>query len=334
MTSSTSFTNVDRAAIFMMSMGEDEAAAVMRHLGPKEVQRLGQAMTSLRNVSREQVATVLHEFVSTVSEQTALGINSTEYIRKVLVKALGEEKAGGIIDRILMGGSGRGLEQLKWLDVKTIAEMLRLEHPQIIAIVLAYLDSDQSAQVLAELPARTRHDIIMRIATLDGVQPQALQELDEILERQFSGKQRLKSSTIGGLHAAANILNNLDSTIERSIMESIDEIDSELRERIQDLMFVFGDLADLDDRSIQTLLREVSTDTLVVALKGADDRMKAKVMKNLSKRAAEMLEEDLATHAPVRVSEVDAAQKEILAIAKRLADEGEIVLSSAGDEYV
>lgn len=324
----------ERAAIFLMTLGEDEAASVLRHLGPREVQKLGTAMTALKNVSREQVNEVLTEFVRTVSEHTALGVGNTDYIRKVLVKALGEDRANSIIDRILMGGSGRGLEQLKWLDVKTIAEMLRLEHPQIIAIVLAYLDSDQSAQVLAELPARTRHDIIMRIATLDGVQPQALQELDEILERQFSGKQRLKSSTIGGLHAAANILNNLDSTIERSIMESIDEIDSELRERIQDLMFVFGDLADLDDRSIQTLLREVSTDTLVVALKGADDRMKAKVMKNLSKRAAEMLEEDLATHAPVRVSEVDAAQKEILAIAKRLADEGEIVLSSAGDEYV
>jgi flagellar motor switch protein FliG len=324
----------ERAAIFLMSLGEDEAAAILKHLGPKEVQKIGQAMTTLQNVTRDQVSTVLTDFVSTVSEQTSLGVGNTDYIRKVLVKALGEDKANSIIDRILMGGSTRGLEQLKWLDGRTIAEMVRLEHPQIIAIVLSYLDSDQAAQVLQELPERTRHDIVMRIATLEGVQPAALQELDDIMERQFAGKQRLKSSSLGGPQSAASILNLLDSGMEGAIMEQINELDGELSQRIQDLMFVFDDLKDVDDRGFQLLLREINTDQLVIALKGADDGVKQKVFKNLSKRASEMLQDDLETKGPVKLSEVEAAQKEILTVAKRLADDGQIALSAGGEEYV
>lgn len=324
----------DRAAIFLMSLGEDEAASVLKHLGPKEVQRIGQAMTAMKNVSRDQVNQVLQDFVLTVSEQTALGVGNTDYIRKVLVKALGEDKANSIIDRILMGGSTRGLEQLKWLDGRTIAEMVRLEHPQIIAIVLSYLDADQAALVLEELPERVRGDIIMRIATLEGVQPAALQELDDIMEKQFAGKQRLKSSNMGGAHAAANILNLLDSSVEGTILEQISDMDSELSQRIQDLMFVFDDLKDVDDRGFQLLLREISTDQLVLALKGADDEVKQKVYGNLSKRAAEMLQDDLETKGPVRLSEVEAAQKEILTIAKRLADDGQLALGGTGEAYI
>ncbi len=324
----------ERAAIFLMTLGEDEAASVLRHLGPREVQKLGTAMTALKNVSREQVNEVLTEFVRTVSEHTALGVGNTDYIRKVLVKALGEDRANSIIDRILMGGSTRGLEQLKWLDGKTIAEMVRLEHPQIIAIVLSYLDADQAAQVLQELPERIRHDIVMRIATLEGVQPAALQELDEIMERQFSGKQRIKSSSLGGLHAAASILNQLDSSIESAIISQISDLDGELSQRIQDLMFVFDDLREIDDRGIQLLLREVTADVLVVALKGADEELRKKFIKNMSKRAGEMLLDDLETRGPVRISDVEAAQKEILAAAKRLADAGQIALGGAGDGYL
>jgi flagellar motor switch protein FliG len=252
----------------------------------------------------------------------------------VLVKALGEDKANSVIDRILMGGSTRGLEQLKWLDGRTIAEMIRLEHPQIIAIVLSYLDADQAAQVLEELPERIRHDIIMRIATMEGVQPAALQELDEIMERQFAGKQRLKSSSLGGPHAAASILNFLDSSAEGAIMNQIGDLDGELSQRIQDLMFVFDDLREVDDRGIQLLLREVTTDSLVVALKGADIGLRDKIVKNLSKRAGEMLLDDLEAKGPVRISEVETAQMEILAIAKRLADDGQLALGGAGEEYV
>lgn len=324
----------ERAAIFLMSLGENEAAEVMKHLGPREVQQLGVAMSGMENVSRDKVNGVIGEFVQTVEEQTALGIGNTDYVRSVLVKALGEDRAGGIIDRILMGGNTRGLEQLKWLDPKTIAEMVRLEHPQIIAIVLAYLDADQAAQVLNHLPERSRHDIVMRVATLEGIQPAALKELDEIMERQFSGKQRIKSSSIGGAQAAANMLNFLESSAESQIMEQISDIDSDLGDQIQDLMFVFEDLADVDDRSVQMLLREIGTDVLVMALKGADESVKEKFFRNVSKRAGEMLRDDLEAKGPVRVSEVETAQKEILAVARRMADEGQIALGGGGEDYV
>ncbi len=332
--STSKLSGADRAAIFLMSLGEDEAANVLKHLGPKEVQKLGTAMTSMKNVSRDQVQQVMADFLETVTEQTSLGIGNTDYIRKVLVKALGEDKAGSIIDRILMGGSTRGLEQLKWLDSKTIAEMVRLEHPQIIAIVLSYLDADQAAQVLQELPERIRADVIMRIATLEGVQPAALQELDEIMERQFSGKQRLKSSSLGGPQSAASILNFLESSAEQHIMEQIQDVDDDLGQRIQDLMFVFDDLKDIDDRGMQLLLREISADLLVTALKGADEAVRDKIVKNMSKRAAEMLLDDLEAKGPVRLSDVEVAQKEILTIARRLADDGQISLGGAGEEFV
>ncbi len=324
----------ERAAIFIRSLGEDEAAAVLKHLGPREVQVLGTTLSTLSNVTRDQVDVVLTDFVGTVEKQTSLGIGNSDYIRSVLVKALGEDRAGSVIDRIVMGAGSRGLEQLKWLDPKTIAEMVRLEHPQIIAIVLAYLGADQAAQVLLELPAGMHHDIIMRVATLEGIQPAALAELDDIMERQFSGKQRIKSSTIGGAQSAANMLNFLETSAESAIMGQIGEVDSDLGARIQDLMFVFDDLTEVEDRGMQLLLREINSDTLVLALKGADEQVREKFFRNLSKRAAEMLQDDLETKGAVRVSEVESAQKEILAVAKRMSDDGQINLGASGEAYV
>ncbi len=324
----------DRAAVLLLTLGEDAAAEIMRYLGPREVQRLGLGMTQIDNISREQVEEVLDEFIQTATEQTSLGIGSTDFIRSTLVKALGEEKAGSIIDRIVMGGQTRGLDQLKWLDPRTIAEMIRLEHPQIVAIVISYLESDQAAQVLAEMPERVRHDIVMRVATLEGIQPRALQELDEIMEKQFSGQQRLKSSTMGGLQPAANILNNMDTQAGNQVLESVKELDEDLAERIQDLMFVFEDLKDMDDRSMQQLMRELETNTLTLALKGASEELQNKLLNNLSRRAGEMLKEDLEAMGPARLADVEAAQKEILGTAKRLADEGAISLAGGGEQFV
>ncbi len=324
----------DRAAVLMLTLGEDAAAEIMRYLGPREVQKLGLGMTQIGNVSREQVDEVLDEFIQTAAEQTSLGIGSTDFIRSTLVKALGEEKAGSIIDRIVMGGTTRGLDQLKWLDPRTIAEMIRLEHPQIIAIVLSYLEADQAGLVLAEMPERIRHDIVMRVATLEGIQPRALQELDEIMEKQFSGQQRLKSSTIGGLQSAANILNNMDGQTETAILDNVKELDEELADRIQELMFVFEDLKQMDDRSMQQVLREIDTGSLTLALKGASEELQAKFMNNLSRRAGEMLQEDLEAMGPARLSDVEAAQKEVLAVAKRMSEEGTINLVSSSDQYV
>jgi flagellar motor switch protein FliG len=324
----------ERAAILLMSLGETEAAQVLKHMGAKEVQKIGQAMAALTNVSRERVDVVIERFVSEIGSQTSIGVGSDDYVRRVLVNALGEDKASGLIDRILLGRNSKGLEALKWMETRSIAELVRNEHPQIVAIVLAYLDADQAAEVLTFLSERMRSDVLMRIARLDGIQPAALRELDEIMEKQFSGSTNLKSSSVGGIKAAANILNLMESTMEGAIVARIGEVDADLSERIQELMFVFDDLADVDDRGIQRLLRDVNTETLTLALKGADARLKEKVMKNMSKRAAEMLAEDMESRGPVRLADVEAAQKEILLATRKLTESGEIQLGGKGEEYV
>jgi flagellar motor switch protein FliG len=330
-----SLSGTDRAAVLLMSLGEDNAAGVLKHMGPKEVQRIGTAMASLQSISRQDMNVVLQDFVKTVGEQTSLGVGSDEYIRKVLTSALGEEKAGGVIDRILKGRSSKGLEALKWMDARTVGDMIRMEHPQIIAIVLSFLDSDQAAEVLALMPESAQSDIVMRIATLDTVQPSALEELDQILEKQFTLNTAHQPAAMGGVKNAANIMNFLDPTIESRVIEQIRKADAVLGGSIQDLMFTFDNFLDLDDRAVQSLLREVPGDRLVIALKGADDAVREKIFRNMSKRAAEMLREDLESKGPVRLSDVEAAQKEILGTVRRMADNGEIAIGArGGDQYV
>ena len=325
----------EQAAMLLMSLGESAAAEIMKHLGPKEVQKVGEAMASIGNVTRDQVNQVVADFAETLGTHTALGTGNEDYLRNVLKSALGDDKAGQLIDRILIGRSSKGLEALKWMEPRAIAEIVRLEHPQIIAIVLSYLDSDQAAEVLSLLPENMRADVLMRIASLDGIQPSALQELDEILEKQFEGTaSSIKSSSVGGTKTAANILNFMDTAIEARIMERVKESDSDMGQAIEDLMFVFDNLIDLDDRSIQALLREVSSDSLIIALKGAEDGLKEKIFRNMSKRAAEMLRDDLDARGPVRLSDVETAQKEILSIARRMAEAGDISLGGGGDEFV
>jgi flagellar motor switch protein FliG len=324
----------ERAAILLLTLGEQEAAQVLKHMGAKEVQRIGTAMAKLANVSREEVQGVITYFTSSVESETSVGVGTDEFLRKVLVDALGQDKAASIIDRINIGRSTKGLEALKWMDARAVAELIRLEHPQIIAIVLAYLDADQSAEILTYLPPGMRSDIVVRIATLDGVQPTALNELDDIMEKQFAGKSSGKTSVMGGAKAAANIINLLEPSQESVLMEQITKTDQALGARIQDLIFVFDNLIDLDDRSMQELMRQVSSDRLLLALKGAEDNLKDKIFKNMSQRASEMLKDDLEAKGPVRISEVEAAQKEILLMARKLADEGTIQLAGKGEEYV
>ncbi len=323
-----------KAAIFLMSIGEGPAAEIMKYLGPREVQKIGVAMTSLDVVSPTNVSTAIGEFIELVRSHTGIGIGNEEYIRSVLTNALGEEKASSMIDRILLGGHTKGLESLKWMDPRAIVELVRFEHPQIIAIVLSYLDSDQSAEVLSLLPENTRSDLLMRIATMDGIQPAAMKELNEMLELQLRGGAGGQQSSLGGIKCAAEILNFVDRSIEAKINEQITEADADLATKIQDLMFTFENIADIDDRGIQALLREVSTDNLVLAMKGCDDAIKDKIFKNMSSRAAEMLREDLESKGPVKLSEVEGAQKEILGIARRLADEGTISLGGSGEQML
>ncbi len=324
----------ERAAIFLMSLGEEAAAEVLKLLGPKEVQKVGAAMATITNVSKDAMYSVMAEFSLEVEGQAGLG-GSEDYIRNVLVQALGEDKAGSVIDRILFGRSSKGLEALKWMEPKAVAELIRREHPQIIAIVLSYLDSDQAAEILTLLPERTRSDIVMRIASLEGIQPAALNELDAILEKQFTGNNAVKSSSVGGEKTAANILNFMDASIESEILDEVKESDGELGQALEDLMFVFDNIVEIDDRGIQALMREVSSETLVLALKAADETLKEKIFRNMSKRAAEMLRDDLEARGPVKLSEVEGAQKEILSVARRMMESGELVIGGkGGEEYV
>jgi flagellar motor switch protein FliG len=326
---------IEMAAILLMILGEEAAAKILGYLGPKEVQRVGSAMASLSDVRNQDVESVMTEILGEVEGQTGLGIGSDEYIKATLVKALGSDKAGGLIDRILMGDNTTGLDTLKWMDARSVSDVIRYEHPQIQAIIIAYLDPDHSAQVLSQIPdPRVREDLIVRVAALESVQPAALKELNDILEKQFSGTSGAKASTMGGAKVAAEIMNNVDSVIEAEIMEAIAEADEELAQQIQDLMFVFDDLAEVDDRGVQSLLREISSDVLITALKGADEPLREKIFKNMSKRAAELLRDDLEASGPVRVSDVEVAQKEILTAARKMAESGEIILGGSGEQML
>ena len=327
-------TGPDRAAILLMSLGEEKAAQVLKHMEAREVQKVGQAMAKLSNVTSEQVSAVLDDFIQEIAQQTSIGVGADEYLRNTLVNALGEDRASSLMDRILVGGSTKGLDALKWMDARSVAEVVRHEHPQIIAIVLSHLDSDQGAEVINQLPERIRPDVVMRIATLDGIQPSALKELDQIMEKQFSGNSNLKSSDVGGPKVAADMLNFLDSSDEEQIMEMVREQDEVLGDRIQELMFVFDNLADIDDRGMQQLLREVSSDELAKAMKGAAPEVQDKIYRNMSRRASEMLKEDLEAMGPVKLSDVETAQKEILTTARAMADAGRLSLGGKGEEYV
>lgn len=325
---------IESCAILLMSLGEADAAQILKHMGPKEVQRVGVAMAQLRDVSKEDVQSVVNEFVEAVGGQTGLGIGADDYIRTMLTQALGEDKASSLIDRILIGGNTTGLDTLKWMEPRAVADVIRYEHPQIQAIVVSYLDPDQSAEVLANLNEKVRLDIMLRVASLETVQPQALQELNNILESQFSNGSGAQTSKIGGVKRAADIMNYMDRNIEGALMDSIKGQNPDLGTEIEDLMFVFDNIKEIDDRGIQSLLREVSSDVLVVALKGADDEVQQKIFRNMSKRAGELLRDDLEGRGPVRVSDVESAQKDIIAIARRMAEAGEITLGGSGEEML
>ena len=321
---------VEDAAILLMSIGEAEAAEVFRHLAPKEVQRVGEAIAKMKAVPRERVASVLSKFAATAGGQSMLVRDSHEYVRNVLRKALGNDKANLLIDRILTGGDVAGIESLKWIDPVSVAELLRSEHPQIVAAILVHLDSEQSSSVLKAFPERQRNEVLVRIATLDGIQPVALHDLNEVMGKVLAGTDKLKKTGMGGAKAAAEIINKMGSAIETSALDFIREVDAELAQRILDNMFTFDDLEKLEDSAIQGLLKEVQSESLVVALKGATPALREKVFKNMSKRAALTLREDLESRGPVRVSEVEAEQKEMLKTVRRLADEGQIVLGGGG----
>jgi flagellar motor switch protein FliG len=326
---------VEDAAILLMSMGEEEAAEVFKHLEPKEVQTLGEAIARMKAVTKERIGNVLDRFAKESTEMGVLVADNDEYIKAVLRKALGDDKANLLIDRIIQGSDVTGIESLKWMDAGSVAELLRNEHPQIVAAILVHLDPDQSSSVLKFFPERQRNEVMVRIATLDGIQPSALKDLNEVLSKVLAGGQQIRKSSLGGVKPAAEIINMMGSSIETSVLDYIREADGDLAQRIMDNMFTFDDLIKLDDKGFQSLLKEVQTESLIIALKGASPEIREKVFKNMSSRAAETLREDLESRGPVKLSEVEAEQKELLKIVRRLADEGQIVMGGGGDdEYV
>ncbi len=312
---------IENAAILLMSLGEEEASEVFKHLSPKEVQALGETIAKLKVIKRAQVETVLDKFDAVAETQSTLVTDTDEYVRAVLRKALGEDKANLLLDRILQGSDVSSIESLKWMDAASVAELLRNEHPQIIAAILAHLDFDQTSSVLKLFTERGRNEVLIRIATLDGIQPTALKDLNEVMSQILAGGERMKKSSLGGAKTAAEIINMMGSSVEASVLDYIREADADLAQKIMDNMFTFDDVNKIDDKGIQAVLKEVQTESLVVALKGASPELREKVFRNMSSRAAETLREDLETRGPVRLSEVEAEQKE-----------SQIVLAGGGDD--
>ncbi|MEB0139856.1 MULTISPECIES: flagellar motor switch protein FliG [unclassified Undibacterium] len=326
---------VQKAATFLLALGEDGAAEVMKFLGPREVQKIGAAMATIGAIPHERIAVVLEQFKAVADISSSVGLDSDEYIRNVLTKALGDDKASSLLNRILGGKDASGIESLKWMDSPSVAELIKNEHPQIVATILVHLESDQACEILNNFSERLRNDVVLRIATLDGIQPTALRELNDVLTKLLTGNESLKKKSIGGVRAAAEILNFMSGENEASVMDNLRKYDGDMAEKIMDEMFVFDNIMEIDDKGIQLLLREVQSDSLIIALKGANQDMREKIFKNMSQRASEMMREDLESKGPVRLSEVETQQKQILLIVRRLADEGQIMLGSKGeDSYV
>ncbi len=323
---------LESAAILLMSLGEEGASEVFKHLAPKEVQGLGETIAHMKGVTRERVDDVLTSFEKVAANDSLLVSDSNEYVRSVLRKALGDDKANLLIDRIMQGSDVSGIESLKWMDPQSVAELLRHEHPQIVAAVLVHLEFDQASDVLKLFTERQRNEVMVRIATLDGIQPTALRDLNDVMSKVLAGGERTKKASLGGVKTAAEILNMLGTSIETSVLDYVREADNDLAQKVMDNMFTFDDVENIDDKGIQALMKEVQSESLVIALKGATPALREKVFRNMSTRAAETLREDLESRGPVRLSEVEAEQKEMLKIVRRLVDEGQIVLAGGGDE--
>jgi flagellar motor switch protein FliG len=322
------------AAILLMSIGEEQAAEVFKFLSPKEAQKVGAVMARMKTVPKEKIDSVITKFNESKDEQYSLVGDTDAFVSGVLKRALGDEKAGMLLDRILQGRDVSGIESLKWMDPGAIAEMLKNEHPQIVASIVVHLERDHAAETLKNLGVR--NDVLLRVATLDGIQPQALQELNDVLAKVLAGGEKLKKATLGGTKAAAEILNFLGPAMETPTVESIRETDPDLAQQILDQMFTFEDINGMDDKSVQLVLREVQSESLLIALKAADQSLREKIFANMSQRAAEMLREDLESKGPVRVKEVETEQREILKIVRRLAEEGQIQIGgkSSEEEYI
>jgi flagellar motor switch protein FliG len=325
-------TGLEDVAILIMSLGEEEAAEVFKHLAPKEVQRLGETIARMKAVTKERYTSVLDRFFELAESESLLVPDNNEYVKSVLRKALGDDKANLLIERIMQNNDVTSIESLKWMDPQSVAELLRNEHPQIVAAILVHLEFDQAAEVLKLFTERQRNEVMIRVATLDGIQPAALRDLNDVMSRVLAGGDRSRAASLGGVKTAAEILNMLGSANETQVLDFLRDADADLAQKITDSMFTFDDLEKLDDKGMQAMLKEVQSDSLVIALKGATPEMREKVFRNMSSRAAETLREDLESRGPVRLKEVENEQKEMIKVVRRLMDEGQIQLATGGDD--
>lgn len=323
-----------KCAILMLLLGEEEASEILKNLSPREVQQLGTAMYSVADVNQDTVNMVLDEFLAIIKAQTSIGLGADTYIRRVLTKALGEDKAGSVLTRITPSQTGKNIEILQWMDARSIAEMISGEHPQIIGIIVAHLEYAVAADVLVLMPEDIQAEVIQRIATLDSVQPEAIAQLERVMQLQFKANTSLRASKIGGVKAAAKIMNFTKTAMEQRIMGKLAKTDKNVMTQILDNMFMFENLIAVDDKSMGTLLRSVEPNTLAIALKGADERLRDKIFGAMSSRAAASLKDEMDSKGPMRVSEVQEAQKQIIAVARQLSDAGTIMLAGRGDDYV
>ena len=322
----------EKSAILMMLLGEEEAAQVLQNLTPKEVQHLGTAMYSVAGVDQNTVNMVLDEFLETIKKQTGLGLGAGRYIENVMVRALGEDKAQSVLGRITPASSESAIDILDWMDARAISELIIDEHPQIKALIISYLAFGLGADVLTLLPDEIQADIVRRIATIETVEPGAVKELERVMKEKFAANTSLRASKIGGVKAAAKIMNFTKTEMETRILTSIKKEDKDLMAEIQDNMFVFENLSSSDDRSLQTLLRSVDQDVLIIAMKGAETALQDKLLGCMSTRAAANIRDEMEALGPVRLTEVQEAQKQIINVARKLSDDGTIVLAGRGGE--
>lgn len=327
---------IKRAAVLMLALGADEAAEVMKFLAPKDMQKLGVEMAKMKSVGQEELKVVMSEFMTEAGQSTQIGLDTDDYIRSVMVKALGEDEASGLLKRILKRGDSTGIDGLRQMDAQTVAEFIKHEHPQIIATILVHLESDHTAEIIGHLSSELRQEVMLRIATLDGIKPIALRELNDVMTKFLTGNDNLKKQSMGGIKVAANIMNFMSGEKEANLMADLKVFDENMAQQIMDQMFVFDNIVDIDDKGIQVILKEVTSDMLVVALKGCSDQLCEKIFTNMSTRAAEALKEDIEAKGPVKLSEVDAQQKQILNVVRRLAEEEIIQIAGKNneDEYV
>ncbi len=327
-------TGAEKAAILLLYLGPEATSPIYDHLNDEEIKKISQSMASLGHVSRSTIVDVIQEFTTLTDPETGIFSQGEEYVKKILERAVGQQKADMIMQELYTSTYGDMVDVLSNLDAKTIANFLSQEHPQTVAVILAKLKPKQTGEIVSMLPQEMQAEVVMRIADVEQVSPEILVEIDDVIRRELNSMGGMQRFKVGGVEKVVEMFGHLDRTREKQILDKLDEINPPLAEVIRKHLFTFEDVFNLDDRGIQSIMREVSNDTLTLALKTCTDDLKEKIFRNISSRAAEMIKEDLEVMGPVRLSDVEKAQTEIVKVAGRLEEEGQIVIAGRGGDDV